>query len=640
MNIERWVKTNRLTDEQLAIANELNERGIETFTDAVFSIGEPALAIISSSIAEPIAGLAGLGMAAFEDVNSGVKTIEQVKNALSYQPRTRGGKTGMEFVADTLQPVSDAFTAVEDYLGDNTLELTGSPLLAAGAATIPAAIAELNPLGKASKQATKMDIFAGKKAKTADLNKQAMAEELLNRGMDRDTIWKETGWFKDVDDHWKFEIDDSQTQITSTGLKSLNPNEPYFRGEFGGFIDHAHMRANYPEIEGYSLRGEMGDGGSFLQLDDSPITGKPMGEFGIGTSVGELPARSTALHEAQHAIQGREGFAKGGSAQGFADEYNKNLHNLNYFHDEKTNAILKARKTPEYLDNEAKINKALDDGDKNKLPDLLANRRRMEADATSDISREIIALEEANRLNPFEKYQRLAGEAEARNVESRLNMTPEERAATPPWKTLDVPEDELILKDVSGLAMSEGELSRAQSTLDAYIKTNKDRLKNATPEERAVIIETSKKLGDRVRSLKNKNKISDENAELSKKSGAKGKLSDIDLDVSISPEGVVKYYDKSSGAVIELLDDDNALRKGNITKLFVPEDSRGRGVANTLLSKVMKDYPSLMGQVSSKKAALNAYRSGRRLIDDPSASFDDIINLIDERGSVNMATSR
>jgi hypothetical protein len=44
------------------------------------------------------------------------------------------------------------------------------------------------------------------------------------------------------------------------------------------------------------------------------------------------------------------------------------------------------------------------------------------------------------------KYKRLYGEAEARNVQSRLNMTPEERRATPPWQTLDVPEDQLITK--------------------------------------------------------------------------------------------------------------------------------------------------------------------------------------------------
>jgi len=456
MNIERWVKTNRLTDEQLAIANELNERGIETFTDAVFSIGEPALAIISSSIAEPIAGLAGLGMAAFEDVNSGVKTIEQVKNALSYQPRTRGGKTGMKFVADTLQPVSDAFTAAEDYLGDNTLELTGSPLLAAGAATIPAAIAELNPLGKASKQATKMGIFAGKKAKTADLNKQAMAEELLNRGMDRDTIWKETGWFKDVDDHWKFEIDDSDAALrygeTKAKVKELEDNllsvmqkhghdSPEFRETLDitrGLVEpmndkwrgilpqnvdnalkHKELIDSYPEAGSITASLDVSGGVPEGSFDPGAILLKAQGS--------PEDVRSTMLHELQHSIQESEGFSKGGTG--------------GYLSVEDFDDVVK-----EF------------EGKYSMLPAVKKNKAEM-----TPVEYREWALGMYAGMNPtgmqgiaYDRYKRLAGEAEARNVQTRLDMTPEERAATPPWKTLDVPEDELILKDVSGLAMSDG----------------------------------------------------------------------------------------------------------------------------------------------------------------------------------------
>ncbi len=35
-------------------------------------------------------------------------------------------------------------------------------------------------------------------------------------------------------------------------------------------------------------------------------------------------------------------------------------------------------------------------------------------------------------------------EAEARNVQTRMDFSPQERKETPPWRTLDVPEDELI----------------------------------------------------------------------------------------------------------------------------------------------------------------------------------------------------
>lgn len=40
-------------------------------------------------------------------------------------------------------------------------------------------------------------------------------------------------------------------------------------------------------------------------------------------------------------------------------------------------------------------------------------------------------------------YRRTAGEVQARNVEARRSMTPEERRATPPWATQDTPPDEV-----------------------------------------------------------------------------------------------------------------------------------------------------------------------------------------------------
>ncbi|MBJ7535282.1 hypothetical protein JDN40_14315 [Rhodomicrobium vannielii ATCC 17100] len=45
----------------------------------------------------------------------------------------------------------------------------------------------------------------------------------------------------------------------------------------------------------------------------------------------------------------------------------------------------------------------------------------------------------------FERYMRFAGETEARNVEKRLRMTPDERRQTPPWETQDRPDYEQIL---------------------------------------------------------------------------------------------------------------------------------------------------------------------------------------------------
>jgi hypothetical protein len=53
-------------------------------------------------------------------------------------------------------------------------------------------------------------------------------------------------------------------------------------------------------------------------------------------------------------------------------------------------------------------------------------------------------------MKPFEAYRRLAGEVEARNVQSRMDMDAATRRATPPWSTEDVPRDQQIVRGLLG----------------------------------------------------------------------------------------------------------------------------------------------------------------------------------------------
>lgn len=46
-------------------------------------------------------------------------------------------------------------------------------------------------------------------------------------------------------------------------------------------------------------------------------------------------------------------------------------------------------------------------------------------------------------------YRRLAGEAEARLVQKRMNYTPEMRRAVAPWQQFDVPVEQQILRGLS-----------------------------------------------------------------------------------------------------------------------------------------------------------------------------------------------
>jgi hypothetical protein len=74
----------------------------------------------------------------------------------------------------------------------------------------------------------------------------------------------------------------------------------------------------------------------------------------------------------------------------------------------------------------------------NGLPDVTKLRREMDR---VDPYNATLSTEEEYRL-----YTKLAGEAEARNVQFRLKMTDAERRATPPWETVDVPESEQIVR--------------------------------------------------------------------------------------------------------------------------------------------------------------------------------------------------
>jgi len=120
------------------------------------SVGEQALgaletagAVVSGVVAEPIAGIAGAVTAPFVGAEEATRNIEATREALTFQPRTEAGQEQVQAVGEFLEPVGEAIKGAEKFLGDKTFELTGSPALAAAAATIPTAIGELIGVGAA-----------------------------------------------------------------------------------------------------------------------------------------------------------------------------------------------------------------------------------------------------------------------------------------------------------------------------------------------------------------------------------------------------------------------------------------------------------------------------------------------------------
>jgi hypothetical protein len=89
---------------------------------------EPALQMATGIVSAPAAGLAGIaGTLLPGEQGQGARWTENVQNALTYQPRTEGGKLGASIVNYPFEKLAQG----ADYLGGGAAELTGSPAVGA-----------------------------------------------------------------------------------------------------------------------------------------------------------------------------------------------------------------------------------------------------------------------------------------------------------------------------------------------------------------------------------------------------------------------------------------------------------------------------------------------------------------------------
>ena len=90
----------------------------------------------------------------------------------------------------------------------------------------------------------------------------------------------------------------------------------------------------------------------------------------------------------------------------------------------------------------------------------------------------------------------------------------------------------------------------------------------------------------------------------------------------------IRYTEPNSGGSIEVLSKPDG--SASILSLTVPEKFRGKRIGESLQAQVMQDFPEFGGQFSSKAGAKGAYRLGLRPANQPNASFEDVIKIIDE----------
>jgi len=229
------------------------------------------------------------------------------------------------------------------------------------------------------------EIFSGKNAKTWDPIAAAKAVELEKAGVDAKAIWQQTGTWKAPDGMWRQEIPDAtagfRMDFNSAVPSKSNAYSPIKDMPIGGAFNHPDLYPAYPDI----LRtGRMEVAKSPDWMPASSNSGNQRGNQFTVRDKTEEGARSTVLHELQHGVQQREGFASGGTPSQF---YNEALLRL----------VAENPRTPP-----SRLTKAAED-------------------------------------EAFARYRALMGEAEARATQARANLTAAERRNVFPEESYDLP---------------------------------------------------------------------------------------------------------------------------------------------------------------------------------------------------------
>lgn len=235
---------------------------------------------------------------------------------------------------------------------------------------------------------------------------------MKRKGKSDEEIRLGTGWFRSpYDGKWRYEIDDSGMKFT--GLKpDVDEGKTHATQEpLGELIDHPALFKAYPDLKRMATTVEINPGRTPGLRSGSYTRGEPGDDKYVGRfpeihvlATNEPDAKAVLVHEIQHAIQDREGFAKGGSTA-------------------------KARELPEYYERLNRFH--ADEGEEadNNIKNLLAHQL----------------------------YRRFAGEAEARAAEDRAHMEPATRGIGYP-KALDLAKEMMRLGRTPEFK-SEGEAS-------------------------------------------------------------------------------------------------------------------------------------------------------------------------------------
>jgi hypothetical protein len=152
--------------------------------------------------------------------------------------------------------------------------------------------------------------FVGENASGLDKKVLQTAKKMESNGVDRDTIWKTTGWFKGGDGKWRIELDDSDSDVTDdyhAALGEFREDGKTRVANLDQMLSHPKLFEAYPKLgKTKVLVGNMPRG-----LENA--RGAMSSKYGVMFMNGEEREHQsdTMLHESQHGVDGFAGFDYG-----------------------------------------------------------------------------------------------------------------------------------------------------------------------------------------------------------------------------------------------------------------------------------------------------------------------------------------
>lgn len=290
---------------------------------------------------------------------------------------------------------------------------------------------------------------------------QAMAAE----GKDSETIRAITGWFPGkYDDKMRWEVPDNEARYLPA-TKQWGKGSEQWAANLDEIIDHPVLFEAYPEarkIRVSRLATSDTASGSFSSASN---------RISLNALKDNLENFSTLLHEVQHWIQDKEGFARGG---------NVSTADLSQVEAEiVSKAISDAQKTksePLYQDESLEWILKND-------PSLTSSQKQW---AVNVVKAGPSAIKDLQANTPVGRYRRTAGEIESRDVQARQSFTPEQRKAIAPYSSENIAKEEAIvifgdtgstfsLSPQSGIDIVSDTLESWQDVFDKAAKRNPTR---------------------------------------------------------------------------------------------------------------------------------------------------------------------